>query len=86
MPRCCILNNTTSPSLGVSLSQTQQQSQTPSAHREDLYLHRKRKRQNRKSPYLFLSSLLRRSRRSEEDQAAILASTDSDGPNYRTLH
>lgn len=83
---CCILNNTTSPSLGVSPSQTQQQSQTTPAHREDLYLHRKRKRQNRKNPYLFLTSFLHRSRRSEEDQAAILASTDSDGPNYRTPH
>ncbi|XP_014070324.1 protein turtle homolog B isoform X1 [Salmo salar] len=72
-------NSTSRRRTGVSPSQTQQQSQTPPAHR-------KRKRQNRKSPYLFLSSLLRRSRRSEEDQAAILASIDSDGPNYGTLH
>lgn len=71
------------PLLGACPSQTQQQSQTPQEG-EDLSLHRKRKRQNKKNPYLYLTSLLHR-RQSEEDQTGILASVDSEGPNYGTL-
>lgn len=67
----------------VSPSQTQQQSQTPQEG-EDLTFHRKRKRQNKKNPYLYLTSFLHR-RQSEEDQTGILASADSEGPNYGTL-
>ncbi|KAK5904860.1 hypothetical protein CesoFtcFv8_006380 [Champsocephalus esox] len=66
---------------GVCPSQTQQQSQTP---QEGEDLHRKRKRQNKKNPYVYLTSLLHR-RQSEEDQTGILASADSEGPNYGTL-
>ncbi|CAG08907.1 unnamed protein product [Tetraodon nigroviridis] len=77
-------NNTTSVrGTGACPSQTQQQSQTP-PEGEDLSLHRKRKRQNKKNPYLYLTSLLHR-RQSEEDQTGILASADSEGPNYGTL-
>ncbi|KAF7669821.1 hypothetical protein LDENG_00134150 [Lucifuga dentata] len=76
-------NNTTSSRTGVSPSQTQQQSQTPQEG-EDLNFHRKRKKQNKKNPYLYLTSFLRR-RQSEEDQTGILASADSEGPNYGTL-
>lgn len=68
---------------GASLSQTQQQSQTPQEG-EDLNLPRKRKKQNKKNPYLYLTSFLRR-RQFEEDQTGILASADSEGPNYGTL-
>lgn len=64
-------------------SQTQQQSQTPQED-EALNLHRKKKRQNKKNPYIYLTSFLHR-RQSEEDQTGILASTDSEGPNYGTL-
>lgn len=71
------------PLSGARPSQTQQQSQTPQEG-EDLSLHRKRKRQNKKNPYLYLTSLLHR-RQSEEDQTGILASADSEGPNYGTL-
>lgn len=67
----------------MSPSQTQQQSQTPQEG-EDLNFHRKRKRQNKKNPYLYLTSFLHR-RQSEEDQTGILASADSEGPNYGTL-
>ncbi|KAL3057517.1 hypothetical protein OYC64_007894 [Pagothenia borchgrevinki] len=75
-------NNTTSVRrTGVCPSQTQQQSQT-SQEGEDL--HRKRKRQNKKNPYVYLTSFLHR-RQSEEDQTGILASADSEGPNYGTL-
>ncbi|XP_042270838.1 protein turtle homolog B isoform X4 [Thunnus albacares] len=77
-------NNTTSGRrTGVSPSQTQQQSQTPQEG-EDLSFHRKRKKQNKKNPYLYLTSFLHR-RQSEEDQTGILASADSEGPNYGTL-
>lgn len=77
-------NNTTSGRrTGASLSQTQQQSQTPQEG-EDLNLPRKRKKQNKKNPYLYLTSFLRR-RQFEEDQTGILASADSEGPNYGTL-
>lgn len=68
---------------GASFSQTQQQSQTPQEG-EDLNLPRKRKKQNKKNPYLYLTSFLRR-RQFEEDQTGILASADSEGPNYGTL-
>lgn len=68
---------------GACSSQTQQQSQTPQEGK-DLSLHRKRKRQNKKNPYLYLTSFLHR-RQSEEDQTGILASADSEGPNYGTL-
>ncbi|XP_034053753.1 protein turtle homolog B isoform X1 [Gymnodraco acuticeps] len=75
-------NNTTSVRrTGVCPSQTQQQSQTP---QEGEDLHRKRKRQNKKNPYVYLTSFLHR-RQSEEDQTGILASADSEGPNYGTL-
>lgn len=69
---------------GVCPSQTQQQSQTPQEEEEDLGLHRKRKKQKKKNPYHYLTSLLHR-RKSEEDQTGILASADSEGPNYGTL-
>lgn len=69
--------------LGACPSQTQQQSLTPQEG-EDLNLHGKRKRQNKKNPYHYLTSLLHR-RQSEEDQTGILASADSEGPNYGTL-
>lgn len=72
------------PPLEACPSQTQQQSQTPQEE-EDLNLHRKKKRQNKKNPYIYLTSFLHR-RQSEEDQTGILASTDSEGPNYGTLH
>lgn len=76
-------NNTNSTGkTGVASSQTQQQPQTPSEG-WDLNFHRKSRRQN-KSPYEYLTSLLQR-RLSEEDQTGILASADSEGPNYGTL-
>lgn len=68
---------------GASPSQTQQQSQTPQEG-EDLNFPRKRKKQNKKNPYLYLTSFLHR-RQFEEDQTGILASADSEGPNYGTL-
>ncbi|XP_068572104.1 protein turtle homolog B isoform X1 [Cebidichthys violaceus] len=75
-------NNTTSARrTGACPSQTQQQSQTP---QEGQDLRRKRKRQNKKNPYIYLTSFLHR-RQSEEDQTGILASADSEGPNYGTL-
>lgn len=70
-------------SAGACPSQTQQQSQTLQEG-EDLGLCRKKKRQNKKNPYHYLTSLLHR-RQSEEDQTGILASADSEGPNYGTL-
>ncbi|KAK5868789.1 hypothetical protein PBY51_009768 [Eleginops maclovinus] len=75
-------NNTTSVRrTGVCPSQTQQQSQTP---QEGEDLRRKRKRQNKKNPYVYLTSFLHR-RQSDEDQTGILASADSESPNYGTL-
>lgn len=68
---------------GMSPSQTPQQSQTPQEG-EDLNLCKKSKKQN-KNPYRYLTSFLHR-RPSEEDQTGILASADSEGPNYGTLH
>lgn len=81
-PVCYFVSSRLSP-VGACPSQTQQQSQTP-PEGEDLSLHRKRKRQKKKNPYLYLTSLLHR-RQSEEDQTGILASADSEGPNYGTL-
>ncbi|KAK7905179.1 hypothetical protein WMY93_017786 [Mugilogobius chulae] len=76
-------NNTNSTGkIGVASSQIQQKSQTP-PEEQDLHFHRKRRRQN-KTPYKYLTSLLHR-RLSEEDQTGILASADSEGPNYGTL-
>ncbi|XP_072320369.1 protein turtle homolog B [Eucyclogobius newberryi] len=76
-------NNTNSTGkTGVASSQIQQKSQTPPEER-DLHFHRKRRRQN-KNPYEYLTSLLH-CRLSEEDQTGILASADSEGPNYGTL-
>lgn len=69
--------------VGVPHSQTQQQSQTPRGGREHSF-HTKRKKQNKKHPYSYLTSLLHR-RQSEEDQTGILAGADSEGPNYGTL-
>ncbi|TNN73234.1 Protein turtle B [Liparis tanakae] len=75
-------NNTTSGRrTGACPSQTQQQPQTP---QEGQDLHSKRKRQNKKNPYIYLTSFLHR-KQSEEDQTGILASADSEGPNYGTL-
>ncbi|XP_047247474.1 protein turtle homolog B isoform X1 [Girardinichthys multiradiatus] len=76
-------NNATSVRTGMSPSQTQQQSQTPQEG-GDLNLRKKRKKQN-KNPYRYLTSFLHR-KPSEEDQTGILASADSEGLNYGTLH
>ncbi|MED6242407.1 hypothetical protein ATANTOWER_004198 [Ataeniobius toweri] len=76
-------NNATSVRTGMSPSQTQQQSQTPQEG-GDLNLRKKRKKQN-KNPYHYLTSFLHR-KPSEEDQTGILASADSEGLNYGTLH
>ncbi|KAJ0063719.1 hypothetical protein NL108_006656 [Boleophthalmus pectinirostris] len=77
-------NNTNSTGkTGVASSQIQQHSRTP-PEEWDLHFHKKRRRQN-KSPYEYLTSLLQR-RLSAEDQTGILASADSEGPNYGTLH
>ncbi|KAK5598883.1 hypothetical protein CRENBAI_002518 [Crenichthys baileyi] len=77
-------NNATSVRrTGMSPSQTQQQSQTPQEG-GDLNLRKKSKKQN-KNPFHYLTSFLHR-RPSEEDQTGILASADSEGLNYGTLH
>ncbi|CAM9325249.1 unnamed protein product, partial [Lampetra planeri] len=67
----------------MSLSQTQHKCQTLHGG-EDLNSQRKKKKQIKTNPYLYLSSFLQ-CRQSEEDQTGILASADSDGPNYGTL-
>ncbi|XP_046892001.1 protein turtle homolog B-like [Hypomesus transpacificus] len=77
-------NSTSKRRTGASPSQTRQPSQTAPAG-EDLYLHRKRKRQSKRNPYVYLTCLLRR-RRPDDDQMGILASTDSEGHNYGSLH
>ncbi|KAG7464405.1 hypothetical protein JOB18_011162 [Solea senegalensis] len=82
-------NNNTDPArrTGVSPSQTRQRTQTPQdggGGGNDLDYHRKRKRQNKKNPYFYLTSFLHR-RKSAEDQTGILASADTEGPNYGTL-
>ncbi|XP_067102522.1 protein turtle homolog B [Osmerus mordax] len=76
-------NSTSKRRTGASPSQTRQPSQTAPAG-EDLYLHRKRKRQSKRNPYVYLTCLLRR-RRPDDDQTGILASTDSEGHNYGSL-
>ncbi|CAL8346784.1 unnamed protein product [Arctogadus glacialis] len=78
-------NNTTSRKrTGVSPSQTLQNSQTPLEGDTDPPVHKKEKKHHRRSPYLYLTSLLR-GRRSDEDQTGILAGTDCEGQNYGTL-
>ena len=69
---------------GVSPSQTLQNSQTPLEGDTNPPVHKKGKKQHRRSPYLYLTSLLR-GRRSDEDRTGILAGTDCEGPNYGTL-
>ncbi|KAG7269801.1 hypothetical protein CRUP_001881 [Coryphaenoides rupestris] len=68
----------------VSPSQTLQNSQTPLEGDTNPPVHKKEKKQHRRNPYRYLTSLLHR-RRSDEDQTGILAGTDCEGPNYGTL-
>ncbi|XP_057694586.1 protein turtle homolog B isoform X6 [Corythoichthys intestinalis] len=77
-----INNNATSTKrTGAASSQTQQPCQTP--HRDEVP-GRTKKRQTKKNPYIYLTSLLHR-RRSEDDQTGILTGADTEGPNYGTL-
>uniref|UniRef100_A0A3Q3DQH3 Immunoglobulin superfamily, member 9Ba n=1 Tax=Hippocampus comes TaxID=109280 RepID=A0A3Q3DQH3_HIPCM len=74
-------NNNNATFVRRTPSQTQQPCQTP--HRDEV-LSRTWKRQTKKNPYLYLTSLLHR-RRSEDDQTSILTDADLEGPNYGTL-